>query len=113
MTTTDPGAQREELRRYAAAARDATEGRAACDCGTENCVHTDGARGWAATLYEEHVVEQLPESAVLARPGRGDPTAVADLREGETVSTSAWVADSTSSCRRAAWAKGKGSIGST
>ena len=86
MTTTDPEAVREETRRrYADAARDASEGRAACDCGTENCVHVDGARGWAAAIYEPEVVQQLPETAVLASLGCGNPTAVADLREGETV----------------------------
>jgi arsenite methyltransferase len=86
MTTTDPEAQREETRRrYAEAARSATQGRAACDCGIENCVHIDGARGWAARLYEEELVEELPETAVLASLGCGNPTAVVDLREGETV----------------------------
>ena len=79
-------AQREETRRrYAEAARDASEGRAACDCGTENCVHTEGARGWAATIYEAEVVEQMPETAVLASLGCGNPSAVADLHAGETV----------------------------
>jgi len=72
-------------RRYAQAARDASEGRAACDCGTENCVHTDGSRGWAAAIYEEGVVSEMPETAVLASLGCGNPTAVADLREGEAV----------------------------
>jgi SAM-dependent methyltransferase len=79
-------AQREETRRrYAEAARDASEGRAACDCGTENCVHTEGARGWAVTVYEAEVVKQMLETAVLASLGCGNPTAVADLHEGETV----------------------------
>ena len=85
MTTTDPEAQRKETRRrYAEAARDAVEGRAACDCGNENCVHVDGASGWAAAIYEDEV-EQMPETAVLASLGCGNPTAVADLRQGETV----------------------------
>ncbi len=84
--TTDSDLQREETRRrYAEAARDASEGRAACDCGTDNCVHTEGARGWAATIYEAGAVEQMPETAVLASLGCGNPTAVADLHEGETV----------------------------
>jgi len=86
MATTDPRNQMEQIRRrYAEAARDATEGRAACDCGTENCVHTDGSRGWAAAIYEEGVVSEMPETAVLASLGCGNPTAVADLREGEAV----------------------------
>jgi arsenite methyltransferase len=86
LTTTDPAAKRDQTRRlYAAAARDASEGRAACDCGGENCVHTDGARGWAATLYEEEAIEQMPQTAVLASLGCGNPSAVADLHAGETV----------------------------
>jgi arsenite methyltransferase len=86
MMPADSDAQREETRRrYAEAARNASEGRAACGCGTENCVHTEGASGWAATIYEAEVVEQMPETAVFASLGCGNPTAVADLREGETV----------------------------
>ena len=85
-TTDERRAQRDATRRrYAEAARHATEGRAACDCGTENCVHVDGSRGWAATLYSEDVVGTLPETAVLASLGCGNPTSVADLHEGETV----------------------------
>ncbi len=86
MTTTDKDTQREESRRrYADAARDASEGRAACDCGTENCVHTEGSRGWAVTRYSGEVVDEMPETAVLSSLGCGNPTAVADLPEGETV----------------------------
>jgi SAM-dependent methyltransferase len=48
-------------------------------------VHTDGARGWAAEIYDDDIVEQMPEAAVLASLGCGNPTAVADLREGEIV----------------------------
>ncbi|MGD0595224.1 MAG: arsenite methyltransferase [Acidimicrobiales bacterium] len=86
MTTTDSAGQREQTRRrYAEAARDASEGRAACDCGTENCVHVEGGRGWAKVLYEDAVLGEMPETAVLASLGCGNPTAVAELREGETV----------------------------
>ena len=86
MSTTEQEALREQTRRvYAKAARDASEGRAACDCGTEKCVHTDGSHGWAEVVYTADVVEELPETAVLASLGCGNPTAVADLSEGETV----------------------------
>lgn len=87
MSTIDEKQTQREAtrRRYADAARDAGRGRAACDCGTESCVHVDGARGWAEALYSEDVIEELPETAVLASLGCGNPTAVADLHEGETV----------------------------
>lgn len=38
-----------------------------------------------AGFYERAEREALPEAAVLAALGCGNPTAVADLREGETV----------------------------
>ncbi len=60
-------------------------GRAACDCGTDGCVHVEGSRGWAAVMYEAGDLSELPETAVLASLGCGNPTAVADLRPGETV----------------------------
>ncbi|HXY45634.1 MAG TPA: arsenite methyltransferase [Acidimicrobiales bacterium] len=86
MKTSDEEARREATRRvYAEAARDASEGRAACDCGTERCVHVDGSSGWAKTVYSKDVVEGLPETAVLASLGCGNPIAVADLHEGDTV----------------------------
>ncbi len=86
MRAIDQEAQREATRRrYAEAARDASEGRAACDCGTESCVHVEGSSGWAKALYSEDVVEELPEKAVLASLGCGNPIAVADLHEGESV----------------------------
>ncbi len=86
MTDIDQETLREETRqRYAEAARDARDGRAACDCGTENCVHVEGAKGWARELYESDELAGVPETAVLASLGCGNPTAVADLRPGEIV----------------------------
>ena len=86
MTGIDQETVREQTRRrYAEAARDASEGRAACDCGADNCVHVAGGRGWAAVMYQDGELEQLPEKAVLASLGCGNPIAVADLRPGETV----------------------------
>lgn len=82
---TDGATRREVRARYAKAATDAASGLAACDCGTDNCVHVDGATGWATDLYEPDALGDLPEKAVLASLGCGDPTAVADLHPGETV----------------------------
>ena len=41
--------------------------------------------GYGAALYSVSERGGLPETAVLASLGCGNPTAVADLREGETV----------------------------
>jgi arsenite methyltransferase len=86
MADIDQATVREQTRRrYAEAARDAAGGRAACDCGTDSCLHVEGDRGRAEAMYEEHEISQLPETAVLASLGCGNPTAVADLRPGEIV----------------------------
>ena len=90
---------REQVRdRYAAAARAAT-GDATCGCGTTCCTdepRSDGCCGDACcqpgaeadfgqALYSIEERGELPEPAVLASLGCGNPTAVADLHEGETV----------------------------
>jgi arsenite methyltransferase len=86
MTDSDQENLRAQTRhRYAEAAREASSGRPACDCGTETCVHVEGQRGWAEVMYENDELGELPETAVLASLGCGNPTAVTDLRPGETV----------------------------
>jgi arsenite methyltransferase len=84
-TTADP--LREEVRqRYAQAAAAATEGRAACDCsGGACCEHVSGASGFGELLYSSEERGGLPDAAVLASLGCGNPAAVAELHEGETV----------------------------
>ena len=62
--------------RYAAAAIDAANGTGAC-CGPED--------GIGAGLYTALERDELPDAAVLASLGCGNPTAVADLRSGERV----------------------------
>jgi arsenite methyltransferase len=75
---------REEVReRYAAAALAVKDGMASCDCGPSPCC--DPADGAGVALYDEAERAALPEEAVLASLGCGNPTAVADLREGEVV----------------------------
>jgi arsenite methyltransferase len=78
---------REAVRqRYADAASVASKGRAACDCGGgECCEHVSEEGGYGAALYGASERDELPETAVLASLGCGNPTAVADLRDGETV----------------------------
>ncbi|MDQ4036698.1 MAG: arsenite methyltransferase [Chloroflexota bacterium] len=62
--------------RYAAAALHAATGSGAC-CGPEKKI--------GAGLYSALEQEELPDQAVLASLGCGNPTAVAELREGERV----------------------------
>ncbi len=44
-----------------------------------------GSRGISANLYGDGETQSLPEDAVLASLGCGNPTALAELKEGETV----------------------------
>jgi SAM-dependent methyltransferase len=76
MATTD--SLREEVRqKYAEAATGA-----GCGCGDGGCC-SDGEFG--SSLYDISQRAELPDAAVLASLGCGNPTAVADLRDGETV----------------------------
>ena len=88
---------REEVRaRYAEAARTVLEpqaGVAASCCGSsaaDSCCGADATAaeavgGFSEGLYREGETDGLPEEAVLASLGCGNPLAVADLREGERV----------------------------
>jgi SAM-dependent methyltransferase len=66
---------------YAEAARAATAGAGCCDGGCGCGV--DEAAG--ATFYRPEDLRDVPEAALLASLGCGNPIAVAELREGETV----------------------------
>jgi ubiquinone/menaquinone biosynthesis C-methylase UbiE len=97
--TTQAGALREQVRqRYAAAARQAAAGTQAtdsgCGCGqpadcgcSSSCCGDSGAAQseLGAGLYTLGEQGELPETALLASLGCGNPTAVADLHPGETV----------------------------
>ncbi|MEV6425743.1 arsenite methyltransferase [Streptomyces sp. NPDC051662] len=73
---------RETVRqRYAAAAVQVTEGGSAC-CGPD-AIEVDENFGGA--LYAAGERDELPAEAVAASLGCGNPTAVADLHEGERV----------------------------
>jgi arsenite methyltransferase len=57
-----------------------------CGCGADCCTSAgDDQPGIAAELYPAEERDLLPETAVLASLGCGNPTAVAELREGEVV----------------------------
>jgi arsenite methyltransferase len=92
---TDAEELREQVRaRYAAAATKVTSGQGDCGCGQpadcgcdSGCCGAATAEepGFGAELYATLDRDQLPDTAVLASLGCGNPTAVADLRQGETV----------------------------
>src|SRR5205823_9246257 len=88
MATTADELREEVRRRYAESARAVTEGNAAdCGCGSGSCC-ADGesdATMFGEALYDAEQRGELPEAATLASLGCGNPTAVAELREGETV----------------------------
>src|SRR2546426_7013922 len=88
MATTADELREEVRRRYAESARAVTEGNSAgCGCGSGSCCG-DGesdATKFGEALYDAEQRGELPEAATLASLGCGNPTAVAELREGETV----------------------------
>jgi arsenite methyltransferase len=76
---------RDEVRRhYAAAALAVTEGSGDCGCGSGTCCSSVSG-DFGEALYDAKQRGALPETAVLASLGCGNPTAVAELREGEVV----------------------------
>ncbi len=80
---------REQVReRYAQAAVQASSGLASCcddGCGTPCTTACTTEANFGAGLYTEAELAALPEEAKLASLGCGNPTAVAELRPGETV----------------------------
>ena len=85
---TDADSLRETVReRYAAAALATTDPTAAAGCcGPDAAVITDEqAELFGAGLYADGERDELPDTALLASLGCGNPTAMADLHEGETV----------------------------
>jgi SAM-dependent methyltransferase len=78
-------ALREEVRlRYAAAAVGVTDrSDPSCGCGSSGCC--DSADAFGEGLYGAADRDSLPEAALLASLGCGNPIAVAELHEGERV----------------------------
>jgi SAM-dependent methyltransferase len=88
MSTTSTDELREEVRRrYAESAAAVTTGAVAeGGCGSGSCCGDEtGTAAFGEALYEAEQRGELPDTAVLASLGCGNPTAVAELREGETV----------------------------
>jgi arsenite methyltransferase len=85
--TTSAEELREQVRaRYAESARAVTGDGDGCGCGAGGCcADTAGGPNFGEGLYAADQRGELPDAAVLASLGCGNPTAVADLQEGETV----------------------------
>ena len=82
-STDDAEDVREAVRaRYAAAATAVSE-RGSC-CGANAALSDEEAAVFGAGLYGNER-DELPDTATMASLGCGNPTAVAELREGETV----------------------------
>ncbi|MEA2276071.1 MAG: arsenite methyltransferase [Solirubrobacteraceae bacterium] len=88
---TGPSAESEEIRetvraKYAAAARAVAEQSASSSCcGPISLTDADQSQVFGSTLYAGAETDGATATAVAASLGCGVPTAVADLREGETV----------------------------
>lgn len=67
--------------KYAEAARRVSAPGSCCSGGAV----LDGANPITANLYADHEKGELPDAAVLASLGCGNPTALAELKAGETV----------------------------
>jgi arsenite methyltransferase len=87
MTTTADELREEVRRRYAQSARTVSEGTGRASCGRGSCCAEaeDEAEPFGEALYDAEQRGELPEAATLASLGCGNPTAVAELREGEAV----------------------------
>jgi SAM-dependent methyltransferase len=80
MTVQAPHSVRDEVRRkYAEAAVSVAEGAQGSCCDSSCCAETSNS------LYSPEQLEEIPEAAALASLGCGNPLAVAELREGESV----------------------------
>ena len=83
MSTHTTESLREQVRaRYADAALSVTHGERG-SCGSGSCCADEA--GFGEALYSADERGELPDAAALASLGCGNPTAVADLREGDVV----------------------------
>ena len=88
MASTADELREQVRRRYAESARAVTDGEAGgCGCGSGSCCAEaeSDATMFGEALYDAEQRGELPGAATLASLGCGNPTAVAELREGETV----------------------------
>ena len=83
MSVTADELREEVRRRYAESARAVSEG-SGCGCGSGECCTEAGSDGanFVEAFYDAEQRGELPDAAVLASLGCGNPTAVAELHEG-------------------------------
>jgi arsenite methyltransferase len=87
MSTTAQDLREEVRRRYAESAGAVTDGTGGCGCGSGSCC-ADGESDvskFGEALYDAEQRGELPDAAALASLGCGNPTAVAEMREGKVV----------------------------
>jgi len=88
MSTTADELREEVRRRYAESAHAVTHGASGCGgggCCDDSTAGAVGSAKFGEVLYDAEQRDELPDTAALASLGCGNPTAVADLHEGETV----------------------------
>jgi SAM-dependent methyltransferase len=89
MATTADELRDEVRRRYAQSARAVGEASVVRGCGSGGCCDdaqaSAGGETFGEALYGAAERRELPETAVLASLGCGNPVSVAELNEGETV----------------------------
>ncbi len=83
MSSTAEDLREEVRRRYAESARAVRN--SGDGCGSGSCCSDAEAVNFGEALYDAEQRGELPEAATLASLGCGNPTAVADVHEGETV----------------------------
>jgi arsenite methyltransferase len=84
MSATTDELREQVRRRYAESARAVIDPTASSGCGSGSCCEGEPGK-FGETLYDAEQRGELPETATLASLGCGNPTAVADLNEGEAV----------------------------
>jgi len=88
MATSADDVREEVRRRYAESAQAVADGGAGCGsggCCDDSQATAFGSAKFGEALYDTEQRGELPDAAVLASLGCGNPVAVADLNEGETV----------------------------
>src|SRR5919201_26239 len=85
MTISAEELREQVRRRYAESASAVAEGGDGSGCGSGSCCASGDPASFGEALYDAEQRGELPEAATLASLGCGNPTAVAELHEGETV----------------------------
>ena len=71
--------------RYAEAALSVSQGGCGCGCSDSGCCEDESTALFGEGLYPEDERSGLPENAVAASLGCGNPVALADMQPGDTV----------------------------